>query len=211
MKLINNMKKKIFVIIIILILFGATTYFVYNHLEKDDTLYKEAEVIDTIKIDNYNYTLEDRDTKLYKNLYKSLKEVLDKDNIDFKDYAEVLSKLYITDLYTINNKITKYDVGSLEFVFPEVIDNYKLNVMDTLYKYIESDAYDDRIQILPEVSEVNISSIEDNKFEYNNKSYDGYKVSIDWKYKEDLGYETDATLYLIKIDDILYVASETHE
>ena len=36
----------------------------------------------------------------------------------------------------MNNKINKYDIGGIEYVYPSGVDNYKLKLTDTLYKYL---------------------------------------------------------------------------
>ena len=68
------------------------------------------------KMDKYGYSLEDRDTKLFKDTYYELKDVLESDNIDYKIYGEKLSELFVIDLFTISNKISKYDVGGLDYL-----------------------------------------------------------------------------------------------
>ena len=93
------------------------------------------EVIDTIK--GYGYTLEKRDTKLFKDKFNDLKKVLSSKDVDFEEYAKDLSMLYIIDLYTINNKDSKYDVGGAEYIVDSAKENYELKVRDTLYKYVE--------------------------------------------------------------------------
>ena len=109
------------VIIIIIIIFaiglsiGALLYFKpFKNNKKNERIVS----VDIIK--KYNYKLEDRDNTLFKTEYDSLKKVLSSEEIDYNKYAEALAKLYIIDLYTINNKQNTYDVGSVEYVYPEV-------------------------------------------------------------------------------------------
>ena len=47
-----------------------------------------------------------------------LKANLESDTIDEEAYALSIAKLFIIDLYTMNNKINKYDIGGIEYVYP---------------------------------------------------------------------------------------------
>ena len=45
--------------------------------------------------------------------------------------------MFLIDLYNLDNKKNMYDVGGVIFVFPDARENYKLNVSNTLYKYMK--------------------------------------------------------------------------
>ena len=101
-------------------------------------------------------------------------------------------------------------------------DNFIEEARSTFYKYLEVDS-EDRNQDLPIVSEIKDVSIENTTFTiYDKKSItttskykktttesgttvDAYKVTISWSYKEDLGYETEANMIIIKEDKKLYI------
>ena len=57
--------------------------------------------------------------------FKELDKILSEETINYEKYAQVLSKLFIIDLYTIDNKKNMYDVGSLEYVYDK--ENFKIN------------------------------------------------------------------------------------
>lgn len=162
---------------------------------------KNYQVID--RLDEYGYTLDDRDSKLMQKEFNKLKKVLNAEVVDIKSYASILSNLFIIDLFTINNKENKYDVGSLEYVYPSVVDNFKLNVEDTIYKYINENNQDD----YPIVKEITSNVVEEEKYTYNKKEYEAYKVTLTWNYVKDLGYYTKGEIILIKEDTKLYVVS----
>ena len=111
--------------------------------------------VDEIK--GFNYHLEDRDTALYKKEFQNLKTNLESKEIDYEEYAKSIAKMFIIDLYTIDNKVNKYDIGSLEFVHPDAKENFELNAKDTLYKYVMDNSYNDRTQELPIVSSITIN------------------------------------------------------
>ena len=172
-------------------------------LLKGDKKVEKTKVVDSI--DNFSYTLDDRDTKLMKETYNELKDILNKDQIDYEAYAKTLAKLFVIDLFTMNNKINKYDVGSTEYVYPESVDNFKLNVEDTIYKSMEDNSDGKRKQDLPEVISVDASNIEEVEFEIKEEIEKVYEVKLTWEYEKDLGYDDNATMKLLNVDDKLYV------
>ena len=172
-------------------------------LLKGDKKVEKTKVVDSIN--NYSYTLDDRDTKLMKETYNVLKDILNKDQIDYELYAKTLAKLFVIDLFTMNNKINKYDVGSTEYVYPESVDNFKLNVEDTIYKSMEDNSDGKRKQDLPEVISVDALNIEEVEFEIKEEKEKVYEVKLTWEYEKDLGYDDNATIKLLNVDDKLYV------
>ena len=199
------MKKKykvILIIIIILIVLLAASLVAVKLLSKSDN--KDAvKVVDSI--DEFGYTLDDRDTELMKNTYNELKNVLSADEINYEEYAKKLSELFVIDLFTMDNKVNRYDVGSTEYVYPDNVDNFKTNVEDTIYKSMENNSDGKRRQDLPEVSSITNSSVEGSTFLFGEDEYDSYVVSITWDYVDDLGYDDNATITLIELDNKLYV------
>lgn len=199
------MKKKykvILIIIIILIVLLAASIVAVKLLSKSDN--KDAvKVVDSI--DEFGYTLDDRDTELMKNTYNELKNVLSADEINYEEYAKKLAELFVIDLFTMDNKVNRYDVGSTEYVYPDNVDNFKTNVEDTIYKSMENNSDGKRRQDLPEVSSITNSSVEGSTFLFGEDEYDSYVVSITWDYVDDLGYDDNATITLIELDNKLYV------
>lgn len=199
------MKKKykvILIIIIILIVLLVASLVAVKLLSKSDN--KDAvKVVDSI--DEFGYTLDDRDTELMKNTYNELKNVLSADEINYEEYAKKLAELFVIDLFTMDNKVNRYDVGSTEYVYPDNVDNFKTNVEDTIYKSMENNSDGKRRQDLPEVSSITNSSVEGSTFLFGEDEYDSYVVSITWDYVDDLGYDDNATITLIELDNKLYV------
>ena len=198
------MKKKyklglILIAILIVLILVITIIF----LLKGDKNVEKTKVVDSI--DNFSYTLDDRDTKLMKETYNELKDILNKNQIDYEAYAKTLAKLFVIDLFTMNNKINKYDVGSTEYVYPESVDNFKLNVEDTIYKSMEDNSDGKRKQDLPEVISVDALNIEEVEFEIKEEKEKVYEVKLTWEYEKDLGYDDNATIKLLNVDDKLYV------
>lgn len=202
--------KIITILIVLLVLVSGGSFVAYFLTEEKEPTATEvvnkSNILDTIK--DFNYTLEDRDTELFKTNFEALKEVLAASEIDYDAYAELLSKLYIIDLYTINNKINQYDVGGSEFIFPDVKENYELKVKDTIYKYIEDDSYKTRKQELPIVKNVTTSNLIKEEQTIRNTQYEGYSIKVDWDYEKDLGYDKSSTVKLIKVDNKLCIVKQ---
>ena len=195
----HKKKFKTFFIIIILMAIICFVYYKY---------FKKEEVINTVKvldsIDKYSYTLDERDTKYMKEEYNELKKVLS-GNIDYKLYASSIAKLFIIDLFTLNNKINKYDVGSVEYVYPNSINNFKLNVSNTIYSNIEDATYNKRKQSLPEVKSVEVNSIQNTHYTIGEKEFDAFEIELQWNYVQDLGYDNSGLIKIIKDNDKVYV------
>lgn len=163
----------------------------------------DVKVVDSI--DSFSYTLDERDTSLMKNTYNELKKVLKEKTIDKEKYASLLAELFVIDLFTIDNKINKYDVACLEYVYPSSIDNFKMNVEDTLYKRVEDNTFGKRKQTLPVVKSVSVSDVEKSTFKISDEEMESFVVKLTWDYEENLGYDTSASITLVEVDNKLYV------
>jgi len=200
-------KKKIVDTIIILLfiligvgLFGYTGYVVKNTLSKPEANKKELRSLQL-----YGYSLSDNDTELFNKTFKELEIVLNEDHIDYSKYAELLSKLFVIDVFTLNNKLASTDIGGLDYIHKDLKENFKENMGDTLYKNVENNLDGKRTQKLPEVSSIEVTDIKETKYKYNDEEYDGYIVSLSWEYVEDLGYEKKINITLIKDNSKLYI------
>ena len=200
------MKKKVILFLCILIFVyaaGGTIYYIATREKKDDKPIVTNK--DTIK--GYDYTLKSNATKLYEDEFKTLKANLEGD-INYAEYAVSVAKLFVIDLYTINNKINKYDTGGASFVYPDGRDNYKLNVQDTIYKYVEDNTNGKRTQNLPEVSSVIVKDSKKDTYKIGDNSFEAYKINLEWSYVQDLGYDKTGEIILIKKDKNIYVVEK---
>lgn len=195
----KNKKVLALLILIGVILFGYLIFRVHNDFFKK----QDKTVVDSIGL--YGYTLEKTDTKVYENNFKELSKILNEKTIDYEKYAEYLSKLFIVDTFTLNNKLASTDIGGIEFLHPDLKENFKENMGYNMYKNIEVNLDGKRQQELPIVKDVTVDTIKEEKVKYNNKEYDGYKVKANIEYEKDLGYQTEIELTLIKDDKILYI------
>lgn len=195
----KNKKVLALLILIGVILFGYLIFRVRNDFFKK----QDKTVVDSIGL--YGYTLEKTDTKLYENYFKELSKILNEKTIDYEKYAEYLSKLFIVDTFTLNNKLASTDIGGTEFIHPDLKENFKENMGNNMYRNIQVNLDGKRQQELPIVKDVTIDTIKEDKVKYNDKEYDGYIIKANIEYEKDLGYQTEIELTLIKDDKILYI------
>ena len=171
MKKKTSIKIMIIFILIGIALFGFLGYKVYNDFFNKN---EERKQIDSIEF--YGYTLSENDTDIYKTYFKELTKVLNEKPINYSDYAKTISKLFIIDLYTLDNKLGSTDIGGLEFIHKNLRENFKENEGATLYKFMDNNLNGDRTQKLPKVKDVEIESINETTYKYKDVEYEGYLV-----------------------------------
>lgn len=201
--------RKIILFIFVLLIAGVLVYFALNS-NKTKPIKKGKKVVD--KIDNFDYSVSETDTKLFKDEFKKLKKELSKDEVNNENYSKLVAKLFIIDFYTLDNKVTKNDVGGVQFVY----SNYKTSFIDKsrdeFYKYVKNNLDGKRNQNLPAVSSIKVDSIEavSASSELSGDEFaaitEAYKVNLSWEYEEDLGYQKEATVIVVKDSDKFSVA-----
>lgn len=194
-----------FVIIVILIITGVKVYKdFFSGKKEDDVVTKNT--LEALEL--YGYTLDDLDTDLYKEYFEELKNILNSEEVDYESYAKVIVKLFVTDFYTLDNKVTSTDIGGAEFIHPDLVSNFKMNAGDTMYHTVKTNINGDRQQDLPVVSKVEVNGVEKSTYAYNEKEYEAYKVSVTWEYEKDLGYESKGVFTVIKDSNKLYLVEK---
>ena len=210
----KSKKKKIFIFIFLLLIAGALVFVALKLPSKNNKPEEnKKKVVD--EIENFDYTVSETDTKLFKSEFKKLKTILSKKEVDNKEYSEAIAKLFIIDFYTLDNKMTKNDVGGVQFVY----NNYKATFIDKardeFYKYVKNNLDGNRNQNLPVVSEITVDSSEQTSAssELSGSEFAGieeaYKVKLSWDYETDLGYQKSATVIVVKDNDKFSVAKLT--
>ena len=220
-----RLKKKIKRAILIILLLAIMTIGFLAHLKYYKTDVKTVKTIDKIK--GYGYVLKESKPKKYKEMFYELKDILSKDKVDKEKYAKQISKMFIYDFYSLDDKLAKTDVGGLDFVYPTVLENFMLNAESTYYKYLESNVYKNRKQKLPVVTNIKIEDITQEEFEYtkiiddvdkskveeeNELDEKAYIVNITWDYTSPSfdDYQKEATLTIVHKGKKLYIAELTN-
>lgn len=183
----KNKKKIIISVIVLVLIFVCVCLLIFSNSVEDET----QSVVLKDSIESYSYTLDERDTELFENEYEILKEILLADEIDYDLYAEQISKLFVIDFYTLNNKISKYDVGGLEYLNEDIKENFRLKAEDYIYKYVGT------MSEFPEVSSIFVDEINEEQIAFYDENYSGYTLALSWEYIEDYGYDTSGTIEII--------------
>lgn len=203
----KRVKKKsviCFVLILVLVIVFCLFLF-FRKFRKKEPVYVKPEVID--KIDNFDYELSDQKSDYYNGLFNSLKDLLNQDDYENKDYAVLIGRLFLADFYDLNSKVMKSDIGGTQFVYSSYRTDFEKGALDTVYKSVESNVYGDRKQELPIIESVENTDLELKLFEYNGDiDYDAYYLTMKVSYVKDLGYPTDILLVLIHNGDKLEIA-----
>ena len=188
-------------ILVVIIIIGVK--FTLEFLVKDDKNVVTKKELDSLEL--YGYTLDDYDSDLYKEYFNDLKGTLNSKEVNYEDYAKEIVKLFVSDFYTLDNKLTSSDIGGVEFIPSDMVENFKMHAGDTMYNHVKTNIYGDRVQKLPIVKSVEVTNIENITYTYKDKEYSAYKVSARWEYQEDLGYKNNEIFTLIKDNNKLYI------
>ena len=198
-----KLKKKVKVMLILAIILISTGlgFIAYESIKPKAV--KTATVEN--EIEEYGYTLKSTRNDRYKEAFQELKDILSKKDVDEKAYVEQISKMFIMDFYTLNDKLANTDVGGIDFVHTDAKTNFLEKSEDTVYKYVENDIYGNRDQKLPEVTKVTIDTIENIEYTIGTDFTDdfAYQVEVSIEYKEDMDYPTKATLIFVHEDNKL--------
>ena len=211
---ISNKKKLLVCFILVILIVGG--YFVYNKFfdHKEVTAPK---VVDEIK--NFDYVVNENDTKLFKTTFKELKDILSKKEVDNKKYAETISKLFIIDFFNLNNKSSKNDVGGVQFVYNSYKTDFVDYARDGIYKQVTNSIEKKSNNNLPEVTSVKItgtdtvvpSSIFEHSDFANENEANAYEIKLEWTYKNGSGFQDSAVITVVKDGNKLSIAKMSEE
>lgn len=200
-----NTKKitKIVILITVIAITVIGSLVVLKTFTNKQTPKETVKVIDTVK----DYKLNENETDYYKSLFNDLKEVLDTDTIDEEKYARLISQLFLSDFYTLHNKINKNDVGGTQFVYKNFRGDFENLARDSVYHEVENNVYGDRKQELPIVYSVDIIEVKQDNYEYlDQNDEEAYYINLVIKYEKDLGYQENIDLIIIHNGDKLEIA-----
>lgn len=198
--------KKISILIILLIIIIAGGVVAYLKLTATET--ETNEITEVASIEAYGYTLREDATEYYKSLFAELEEVLSADEVDEERYAELVAQMFIADFFNLDNKISKNDVGGVQFVYSDYQDDFTSYATDSMYKSVESNIYNDRDQDLPVVASVEVTKTGTQSYTYgDNTDEEAYVFEFVIEYETDMDYQTSGTLILIHNGNKIEVAS----
>lgn len=200
MKLKKKVKRTILAILIIALLIVCALFVKNTFFDKKEV--KETKVLKTI--DKYGYTLKDNKTSKYKKMFEELNEILTNDPVDEEEYVKKITEMFIYDFYSLDDKASKTDVGGVDFVHKDVLENFLVAAEDTYYKYVESNIYGNRTQRLPVVDDITIESVKNDTYTIAGGETDdkAFFVKVTWDYTDNSfdSYQKSAELVFVHND-----------
>ena len=202
----NGKKKKVLkvisIVFISLLALAGIAFGVYKFVLKKEPGKTAVEVKVLDSLDEYGYSLSDKDSDLMKDEYNILKDLLNSDSFSREEYAKQVAKIFVIDLYTISTKVNKLDIGGSEYYYLDKVSMFENKVMDTLYSNLLDNTYGDRKQALPEVKSVEIVSTEETKYKIGEEEKSAFLVKLKWTYVKDMGYDDEGSVVLCKEDGV---------
>ena len=192
-KVKKRVKKKAIILVLIplVLIIAIIVVNVKNMLAKPLTV----EVVSSI--DEYNYYLENTDSRIYKKYYKELESELEDQKIDEENYVSLLAKLFTIDFYTLNNKMTNQDIGGIQFVHESQKESFKAEATNHMYKYVKSNLTGKRKQELPEIKNATVEEVKQIAYENEDANLEdnsAYQTKVKLEYVKDLDYPTEVNL-----------------
>lgn len=192
--------------ILVVALIGLCIHkFLLNKPKEEKTITNVATI--TNKIEGFDYTLEDRDSSLFEENFQELKKNLEGQEIDEEAYIQSIAKLFIIDLYTLKNKVSKYDIGGLEYLYEGAKNSFRSKALDTIYKTVEDDSYKTRTQELPVVKSIETTESKKGKYQMEGQTKESYEVNVTWTYEKDLGYDLKGTLTMVRDENKISIVA----
>lgn len=186
----------IFLIILVLALIGHNLYKTYIGVTPSTK--KKL-------ISNYPYYSYSDSTTLYKQKLRELESVLNHEPVDKLKYAKLISEMHAIDFYDLNSKTNNRNVGGLDFVHPDIKNNFREKALDSdIYKDLDNAGFK-KNKDLPIVSSVSSEGSNSNISIGNYKDSEGYKIKVSISYKKDLGYPKEIEYFLINKDNLIYI------
>lgn len=198
--------KKILIVVLVLVAIISFGFVYYKLTNKPSSKLDDAKKEDEIQTKEFDYTLYDNKSDLYKEYFGNLKDELLKDEVNDLEYAKIISKLFVVDFYSLSDKVTSTDVGGLDFIYEPIKENFLLKATDTIYKNIQSNVYGDRKQDLPKITAVEVKSIVPTPVTIGNlNDANGYSVTLSLTYEKEMGYPKEVTLTLVHVEKKIYI------
>ena len=198
------MKRSLLIVIVVLL--SIIILFAFINSNKGGTQKEEEKKPVTVdSIEKYDYHLYSNKSDAYKDKFQELSKELTKEEVDEKEYARILSELFVIDLFDLNSKVSNTDIGGIDLFYPSTRIDFAKTEESGMYKYIESNVYGGRKQTLPVVTSA-VATVESTKYEGKiTTDENAYKATVDITYKKDLEYPTKVYLTLVHSDNKLFV------
>ena len=110
--------------------------------------------------------------------------------MDEEKYATLETQIFISEFFTLSNKVNRSDVGGIQFVYKDYQESFTKLAMEGMYHYVENNIYGDRKQELPEVVNVDVINTEQKEYILSDDVTDekAYYVDVTINYAKDVFY-----------------------
>ena len=196
----SKLKGIIITAIIVGLLVGGG-FALYKFVFKKEEVKPIVEVKELDNLKEYGYVLNDRDGEYFKKEFEALKGIVNQEEVNIDEYTSQVAKMFVIDLYTMNNKVNKYDIGGNEYFYVDKKVMFEQKVIDTLYNSLLDNTYGDRTQTLPEVSNVEVLSNTESTYKLGDKEVKSYVITMNISYVTDMGYDKEATVTVCQEGD----------
>ena len=193
--------KGFLITLLVIALIAGGGFLGWKLLTKEPTKKPAQAIVELDNLKEYDYALTDRDSEYFKKEYEVLKEIVNADDIDMEQYTSQVAKMFVIDLYTMNSKVNKYDIGGVEYYHKDKVEMYENKVIDTLYYTLLDNTYGDRTQELPEVNNVEVLSNTEGTYKLGDNTVKAYVITLNISYVKDMGYDKEATVTICQEGD----------
>ncbi|HHX93806.1 MAG TPA: hypothetical protein GX690_01740 [Tenericutes bacterium] len=174
----------------------------FKEVKKKIQITKEVEI----------YKLRGNATELQKKLFDDLYNTLKAEEIDEEKYAVSIAKLFISEYWTLINRLDREDIGGIIYI-PEPLVPRFMEYANELYCFFDYYILEYRKENLSEVTSVTLNSVKsitynfvdsEGKIESKN-NLSAYEINLSWEYNEDRTMNSkmlpsDAILKIVKWD-----------
>ena len=140
---------------------------------------------------------------------------------DLKNYASAIVRNFIADFFTLSNKVSRSDVGGLQFFSEEIVNNFREFAIDEFYLHLNQHIEMFESESLPTVQSTTIREIEfgyrmielekddDNELpteeELQEEEVRTITIDIEWSYESTIlpyisEFQTEARFVLVEDD-----------
>ena len=191
-------KKVLLILVLIIIVVGGILVYNFKFKNKNGSSKNVVTVKVVDSLDDYGYSISDKDSKYYKSEFEILKELAKNDDATEEEIVKQVAKLYVIDLLSLQEKINKYEVTCSQYFYSDKRSMNTQKIIDNFYNLIQDNAYNDRKQELPSVKNVEITNYDTDKYKMNDTTVNSYDVTLKVEYQKDLGYDKNVAVTLVK-------------
>lgn len=215
-------KKKpvtVLLMIILILMLCVMTLSVVNIYKLRMSGASNADMVESTTVENeYKnslYKIGNNATDVNKKYFKELNTAVKSD--DRQSMAEAVVKCFVSEYYTWTNKDGNYDIGGMQYIYPDRQNDFATYSRDNFYSSMDNYLHSNERFSLIEVDQVSINSCESssiNVMNANNETitYPSYVINASWTYvsgsvMNTTNIQSSASFTMIDHDGRIEIAS----